>query len=427
MNQNLEKLLELALKKGASHAEVYHSESVSYPVIFEANRLKQIETSQSEGTALRLWKNGSPGLAVGYGEIDPEILVDKALSLTEINPSEEINLTANNQFNFTCESEPISVEKLIEIGQETIDKLRENYPEIICSAELEWEDETTILINSQGLNCQLKDTGISYFLGVELVRGEDFLGIYDGEYQRNIPHPDRVIKSILQRLKWAENNTLPPAKNLPVLFTANAATMLWETIADALNGKRVLEKSSPWSDNLEKIVVSDCITLTQEPEFSPYNCPFDDEGIATKKLTLITEGKLEQFYTNLTIAKSLGLETTGNGFRPSLGVYPTPDLVNLIVKPGNGNLLDLINSMKNGLVVDQILGGGPDISGDFSVNIDLGYRVENGQIVGRVKDTMVSGNVYDALKNVVAIGNDNNWQSSCFTPSLIVETLSVVG
>jgi PmbA protein len=427
MSQNLEQLLELALKKGASHAEIYHSESISYPVTFEANRLKQIETSQSEGIALRLWKNGSPGLAVGYGEIDPEILVEKALSLTTINPPEEINLTANNQFNFTCESEPISVAKLIEIGRETIEKLRENYPEIICSAELEWEDETTTLINSQGLNCRLKDTGISYFLGIELVRGEDFLGIYDGEYQRNIPNPDRVIKSILQRLKWAENNTSPPPKNVPVLFTANAVTMLWETVSDALNGKNVLEKSSPWSENLGKIVLSDCLTLTQEPEFSPYNCPFDDEGVATKKLVLITEGKLEQFYTNLTIAKSLGLETTGNGFRPNLAVYPTPDLVNLIVKPGNNSLLKLISNMKNGLIVDQILGGGADISGDFSVNIDLGYRVENGQIIGRVKDTMVSGNVYDALKNVVAIGNDNNWQSSYFTPSLIVETLSVVG
>jgi PmbA protein len=427
MKENLEKLLELALKKGASHAEVYHSESVSYPVTFEANRLKQLETSQSEGTALRLWKNGSPGLAVGYGEIAPEILVEKALSLTAINPPEEVNLTANNQFNFTCESEQVGVDKLIEIGQETIEKLRENYPEVICSAELEWEEETTTLINSQGLNCQLKDTGISYFLGVELVRGEDFLGIYDGEYQRYIPNPDKVINSILQRLKWAENNTTPPAKNCPVLFTANAATMLWETVTDALNGKRVLEKSSPWSDNLGKLVLSDCLTLTQEPDFSPYNCPFDDEGIATKKLALITAGKLEQFYTNLTIAKNLGLETTGNGFRPGLGVYPMPDLVNLIVQPGNGNLLELISSMKNGLIVDQILGGGPDISGDFSVNIDLGYRVENGEIVGRVKDTMVTGNVYDALRNVVKIGNDNCWQSSCFTPSLIVETLSIVG
>ena len=45
--------------------------------------------------------------------------------------------------------------------------------------------------------------------------------------------------------------------------------------------------------------------------------------------------------------------------------------------------------MDDGLIVDQMLGGGSGISGDFSINIDLGYRVQNGQVIGRVKDTMV--------------------------------------
>jgi len=52
---------------------------------------------------------------------------------------------------------------------------------------------------------------------------------------------------------------------------------------------------------------------------------------------------------------------------------------------------------------DQMLGGGSSISGDFSINVDLGFLVQNGQVVGRVKDTMVAGNVYTALKHVVAL------------------------
>ena len=51
----VEQLLELSIKLGAEAAEVYESKSLSRPVFFEANRLKQLETSQSEGTALRLW------------------------------------------------------------------------------------------------------------------------------------------------------------------------------------------------------------------------------------------------------------------------------------------------------------------------------------------------------------------------------------
>jgi len=66
-----------------------------------------------------------------------------------------------------------------------------------------------------------------------------------------------------------------------------------------------------------------------------------------------------------------------------------------------------------------MLGGGSSIS-DFSINVDLGFLVQNGQVVGRVKDTMVAGNVYTALKHVVAPG-DAEWNGSCYTPSVIVE------
>jgi PmbA protein len=83
--------------------------------------------------------------------------------------------------------------------------------------------------------------------------------------------------------------------------------------------------------------------------------------------------------------------------------------------------------MDKGLIVDQMLGGSGGISGDFAINVDLGYLVEKGEIIGRVKDTMVAGNVYTALKQVVKIGGDADWNGSCYTPSIMVEGLSTIG
>jgi PmbA protein len=321
----------------------------------------------------------------------------------------------------------VAVEKLVEIGKNAIAQLRDTYPDLICSAELESERETTILLNSQGLHCEYTDTSVSYFLGVEWVRGEDFLGIYDGEYTRGSLNPDKVVKQIIQRLQWAQANATPPTGRVPILFTSNAATMLWSTAAAALNGKSVLEKSSPWSDKLGELVASETLTLSQQPDKDPYSCPFDDEGTPTQTLSLISQGRVGQFYTDRTTARALGSQSTGNGFRPGLGRYPTPDLVNLLIEPGKGSLEELITQLDEGLVVDQMLGGGADLSGDFSINVDLGYRVEGGKIVGRVKDTMVAGNVYTALKQVVALGGDIQWNGSCYTPSLILQGLSVIG
>ncbi len=422
-----QKLIDLALKAGASHGEVYQSRSLSRPVFFEANRLKQLESSQSEGTALRLWKGGSPGLAVAYGEVDCEYLVERAIALSALNDPETIELHEPRTNIYPPVGEFIAVEKLVEVGKEAIAQLRDLYPEAICNGEFTCAEDITCLVNSLGLDCQYSEISTNYYLGLEWVRGEDFLGIYEGEQTRTQVQIEQVIQAILQRLQWAKETVSPPTGRIPVLFTPNGAAMLWDTVADALNSKVVLEKASPWSDKLGEQVMSDTLTISQQPDHEPYTCPFDDEGTVTQYLSLITEGRLQQFYSDRTRGKMLGAKSTGNGFRSSLGSYPTPSLVNLVVQPGTSSFNDLIKQLDRGIIVDQILGGGADISGDFSINIDLGYGVSHGAITGRVKDTMVTGNVYKALKQIIGLGNDSRWIESCYIPSLMVEGLSVTG
>ena len=427
MSNELESLIELASRRGAADVEVYQITSESKPVFFEGNRLKQLESSQSVGTALRLWQNNRPGLAVAYGKIEPELLVEKAIALSQLNEPEIIELSPPRKAIYDLKGATASVAELVELGNKAIARLREVCPELVCSAELESEHETTTLINSRGLHCHYQESALSYYLGAELVRGEDFLGIYDGEYSKNKLDLDSILVQIIQRLNWAEKNVDPPQGKIPVLFTANAATLLWGTISSALNGKRIKEQSSPWSNQQQQLVISKKISLFQQPDKQPYDCPFDDEGMVTQELNLIDKGIFNQFYCDRTIARELNIQPTGNGFRSGLDSYPNPSLVNLIVNSEDNNFSDLVARLNNGIIIDQILGGGADISGDFSVNVDLGYRVENGEIVGRVKDTAIAGNVYQVLKQVIALGNDSVWSGSCFTPSIIVGGISVVG
>ena len=426
-DQSAEQLLELAAKAGAEAAEVYQSRSHSRPVFFEANRLKQLESVQSEGTGLRLWRDGRPGLAVAYGPVEPQALIDRAIALSELGTPETIELTTGSQTSYPDLGESVSVEQLVNWGKEAIATIREPYPEILCTAEWDCEVESIRLLNSLGLDCSYTDTTLSGYLGAEWVRGEDFLNVSDGETQRGKLDPTDLAKRILQRLNWAKKNVAPPARRSPVLFTAKAADLLWGTVSAALNGKLVLEGASPWSDRLGEPVTSTLLTLSQAPDIGPYSCPFDDEGTPTRPIVFIQKGVLQLFYADRTTGKTLGSGTTGNGFRPGLGSYPTPGLFNELIKPGERSLADLIAQLDDGLIVDQMLGGVAGISGEFSINVDLGYRVKKGQIVGRVKDTMVAGNVYTALKNLVELGSDAEWNGSCYTPSVIVEGLSITG
>jgi PmbA protein len=422
-----EQLLDLSLKAGAEAAEVYQAKSLSRPVFFEANRLKQLESTQSEGIALRLWKDGRPGIAVAYGAVEPSILVTKSIELSALNDRETPELNAANRNIYPDLGTTIPTEELLAMGKSSIALVRADFPDVICSSQWDCDIETTRLVNSQGLDCSYSDTTLSGYLAVEWIRGDDFLSVGDGQTQRGELDPAKIAQSVIKRLEWAKKNVKPPTGKVPVLFTAKAADMLWETVQAAINGKQVYEGASPWSDRLGQTVISPLLTLKQEPNWGPFSCPFDDEGSPTQSLTLIQDGMLKLFYTDRTIGRQLGCGSTGNGFRSGLGSYPTPDLVNLTVTPGTIGFTELVKQLDSGIIIDQILGGGAGMSGDFSINVELGYRVRNGEIVGRIKDTMVSGNVYTALKQVVAVGADIDWNGPCHTPSLIVEGLSVTG
>lgn len=431
-----EQLLARAIAAGAEAAEVFQTSALSRPVIFEGNRLKQVETSQSEGLALRLWRNGQPGLAVGYGPIDPQVLVDKALFISTLNSPEAPNLATGGVSAFPAVGETAAVEQLVGWGQGAIAQLRDQFPEIVCEAELSCDVEQTRLLNSTGLDYRSQDTTLSGYISAELIDQDDFLCIGDGTLHRYSVEMDAAMNAITdrmaERINWANRTAALPTGPVPVIFTPAAAWLLWDSLRAALNGKRVREGTSPWSQKWNERVTHQALSLRQDPTVGPYSCPFDDEGMTTQPLLLVEDGRVKNWYCDrsrpIDAASIPGLSgSTGNGIRPDLGSYPTPGLINLLVSPGELSWESLIAQQSDAIIVDQVLGEGGDITGDLSVNLELGYRVRHGEIIGRVKDTMVSGNAYTALNDLIALGSEPEWSGSTYTPAVAVGGLSVTG
>lgn len=420
-----EQLLELALRSGAEAAEVAVETAFSQPVVFEANRLKQLETSETAAMALRVWRQGQPGVAVAAGAVPPQQLVDKALALSELGTAETPALSSGGTHTFPTMGEPVPVEQLIEVGERAIATIRAAYPDVLCEASLSSETTTTRLINSQGLDYRYGETSLSVGLSAEWVRGDDFLAVGEDAVSRTVIDPDALAQSVVERLRWAERSAAPVTGQLPVVLTAQAADLLWETVQAALNGRRWVEGASPWCQGQR--VAQDALTLWQDPSLGPYSCPFDDEGRPTQRLPLVTAGRVAQPYCDRTVGEALGFGSTGNGFRPGLGSRATPGLVNLWVQPGDRSMAELLKDLPEAVVVDQVMGGGAGLAGDLSVNLDLGYYLHRGEIVGRLKDTMVSGNVYKALQQVAAVASHPVWCGAYHTPALVVEGLTTVG
>jgi PmbA protein len=369
------------------------------------------------------------GLAIAYGAVEPKDLVEQAIALSALNEPEEILLRDSTVADYPkLYGQEVSVEQMIDWGKSAIAQVLEHYPEAICGAEWDCGRETVRIINSRGLDCGYSDTTVDGSLSAELTRGDDFLNVWYGQSERGNLPPEAIAQKVLQYLDWAKKNVQAPSRKSPVIFTAKAADLLWGVVAIAMSGRQVQQKATPWLDKVGLPVISDIFTVSQHPDFGVYSSPFDDEGTPTQEKTWIDHGVLQGFYGDIRTCKELGIAPTGNGFRGDLGNYPSPGLFNLAIAANQtiqGDIVELAATLKNGLIVDQVLGEDSDLSGDFSINIDLGYRVKNGEIVGRVKDTMLSGNIYKALNQVTAVASDRAWHGSLYVPAMIVEGLTI--
>jgi PmbA protein len=217
---------------------------------------------------------------------------------------------------------------------------------------------------------------------------------------------------------------------MPVVFTPNGvASALVMPLMAAFNGKTVYQGASPVGDKLGKAVFDKSFNVVDDPvaAYRTASRPCDDEGVPSRRTPLVEKGKVAGFFYDLQTAAVAGKQSTGNGSR-GRGGLPSPSPSAFVIAPGEAALEDMLRDMKDGLVVEQLMGAeqGNVLGGDFSGNVLLGYRVENGEISGRVKDTMVSGNVYKALKNIAALGKEARWVGGFLqTPHIYLPGLSV--
>jgi len=100
----------------------------------------------------------------------------------------------------------------------------------------------------------------------------------------------------------------------------------------------------------------------------------------------------------------------------------------LFIQAGTDSFDDLIAKMDKGVIVFGALGAhsGNLPNGDFSVGINPCFYVENGKIIGRVKDSMVAGNIYDIMKNnVEAVGKDLESSYMVTAPPVLFNNINV--
>jgi PmbA protein len=213
-----------------------------------------------------------------------------------------------------------------------------------------------------------------------------------------------------------------------VAFTPRTASNLLKFLYYAVNGEDILRQNSFLVDRLGQEIFSGKITVIDDPLINKYvgSYPFDGEGMNGKPKTVIEKGKLVTYLHNSYSAGKLNMALTGNASR-SLSSAPGITSGNFYLVPGKGSLEDLLQEMKDGLLVEDLFTSGMnDVTGDFSFGCS-GFLVENGVVTMPVKEITIAGNILELFKNIREIADDDENKRIISSPSFLVSGLSVAG
>jgi len=423
------------LKTQADQVEVVNVQSESTTVGFEANRLKSSQVEETKGVAVRVVKNGRLGFAASSDESAMEKLVSNVLESAAYGDKIPLVFPAPRPapqvriFDQTIAE--LSIPRMVEIGREIVDLVLQIEPDARVNVELERGAQHTSIRNQAGTEVSFTRSPLSISFEISRVQGDDVLLMFD-VMGTTIWEEDYLAfaRKLGAKLEMAQKSATIQSGQMPVLFAPTGSLVLGLPLMLGLDGKNVYTHISPMAGKVGEKLFDDKITVVDDPTIDGKfgSASYDDEGVAHRRNVLVERGVLKGFVYDLKTAAQSGVESTGNGSR-SLFSPPCPSFTNLVLAAGETPVAEMIAGIDEGLLVENALGLGQGnvISGAFSNSLSLAFKIEKGEIVGRVKDVSIAGNIYDLLQNVAAVSRETEWVYYDFNlPYILLPNMNIV-
>ncbi|HWO87605.1 MAG TPA: TldD/PmbA family protein [Gemmatimonadales bacterium] len=429
----LERTLELARGAGATAADALLRDTETLTISFEAGRLKTTGLSQEAGLNLRVLAGGRVGAAGTTDLAGTEDVAARALASAAEGEPLELELPgpapAPPVTTFDDRAAGMAVEDLAALGRSVVEQLKRSGWQV--NVTVERVVQSTSFASTTGQHFAYRATAVSVSAEVTRVAGDDVLMAYD--VAAGVAPPGdgtlaTLATTIVTKIERSERIVEPPEGRLPVLFTPWGCTAVLMPVRQALSGKTVLQGISPLGARLGESVFSTALSLYDDPllDGAVGSRPVDDEGVPSAPLALIERGVVRSFVYDLETATRAGARSTGHGTRTVFG-KPAIGYSNLLIAAGTMDETALLAELGSGLVVDELIGVGQGnvVGGAFSHPVALAWRVDGGELTGRVKEATVAGNAYDLLSRIRAVGKERRWIGTQLIPALVLEDVSV--
>ncbi len=425
--EQMKKVLELALSKGGEFSELYFEYKISNSVRMEEDIIKDSSESISLGVGIRVLK----GAQTGYGYTDDlsfERMKQTALTAAAIasgnsgirvadltqkmsplqvydlkTPMQGVLLAAKAELVKQAYAAAQSHDKRItKVQAGLVDEIQ--YITIANSEGLLVSDarpQVMMFVSSTAEDKGVRNTGFKTAGGRV---GEDFF--LTKETPRSVG--TQASADAITLLSAID----PPAGEQPVVLgSLQSGVMVHEAVGHPLEADANRKKTSIMWDKLGQQVANPIVTIYDDPTLPHYRGSFnvDDEGIVPTKTMLIDKGKLVGFLQDRLSAKLMKMDPNGHGRRASYKDVPIPRMANTVLGTGDATVEEILGSVKKGFFAETYQGGQVSDSGKFTFSVNMGYLIEDGKLTRPVKNATLIGTNVQILNEVEMIGKDTRY------------------
>jgi PmbA protein len=430
-------LVDAALKAGADAADAVVSSGRSTSVTVRMGKVEATEASEGDGLSLRVFIGRQVASISATIGADQAMLAARAVAMAKVAPEDPWQELAPK-------------ERLIKTIPD-LDLFDGTDIDAAALTQTALELEAAALA-VQGVNNSGGSSASAGFGGMVLVTSTGFTGSHissrfgrgisaiagegtkmqrDYEFSSRIHFAEledaatigrKAGERTVKRLNPSKAKTGP----VNVVFDPRVARGFAGHLAGAINGASVARKTSFLRDKMGEQILSAKVTVTDDPLRlrGSASRPFDGEGVAGQKLTMVENGVLKHWFLSHAVARELGLETNGRGVRSGSSVSPTS--TNFAFELGDISPDELIRNIGTGLYVTEVIGQGVNmITGEYSRGAS-GYWIENGVLTHAISEVTIAGNLQDMFMNMV-LANDLDRSFGTAAPTIAITGMTLAG
>ncbi|MFI3297966.1 MAG: TldD/PmbA family protein, partial [bacterium] len=388
---DLRNIINIAMERGATYADIYFEHSESNNVQLTDNKVDNSASNIEYGAGVRVVVGEQTGYA--YTEIvDVKELTKAAKSANRIACNgEKYNTVDIKHLEIKHNRYPIindwqshtliDRKPFLEKLNDRIFQLDKRVKKVIITQA---DDTSQILFfNSEGeIFCDRIPMAILSAMcvmqdGERIERGNASRSFHQGFDFLEGDMIEEIAQEVVSRTSILFEAIKPKGGEMAVVMGAGSSgILLHEAIGHAFEADFNRKGASIFSDKLGEMICNPMINVVDDGTIigNRGSINYDDEGVIGQKTYIVEQGRLNSYLHDRISARYYGVEPTGNGRRESFRYAPVPRMRATYMENGNNTQEEMISTVKHGVFVDVFSNGQVQIgAGDFTFYVKSGY------------------------------------------------------